>query len=45
VLFIDGIESGRYTLIVPFGIDRDGKKHVLGLEVGNREHLRWSRPF
>jgi transposase-like protein len=45
VLFIDGIELGGHTIVVPLGIDRDGKKHVLGTWEGATENIHVVQPF
>jgi transposase-like protein len=37
-LFIDGIEFKGHLLVVAMGLDRDGKKHVLGLWQGATEN-------
>lgn len=38
VLFFDGISVDQKSLIVALGIDRTGKKHVLGLRLGSTEN-------
>jgi putative transposase len=38
VLFIDGLRLGRYHVIAAVGVDREGKKHVLGLKEGASEN-------
>ena len=37
VLMLDGTTLGRHLLVVALGIDRDGKKHVLGVVEGTTE--------
>ena len=37
VLMLDGTTLGRHLLVVALGIDRDGKKHVLGVVQGTTE--------
>ena len=37
-IFIDGIEFKRQTLIVALGLDKSGKKHILGLWQGATEN-------
>jgi transposase-like protein len=38
VIFIDGIEFKGHLLVVALGLDRDGRKHVLGLWQGATEN-------
>jgi transposase-like protein len=38
VIFIDGIEFKGHLLVVAMGLDRDGRKHVLGLWQGATEN-------
>lgn len=37
-IFIDGIEFKRHLLVVALGLDKGGKKHVLGLRQGATEN-------
>jgi transposase-like protein len=38
VIFIDGLRLGRYHVIAAVGVDREGKKHVLGIKEGASEN-------
>jgi transposase-like protein len=38
VLFVDGIVVDQKSLVVALGVDRTGKKHVLGLRLGSTEN-------
>lgn len=38
VLMIDGVDVGGHTVVVALGIDRTGRKHVLGLRQGATEN-------
>src|SRR5205085_1625783 len=38
VLMIDGLYVGEHMILVALGIDREGRKHVLGLCDGTTEH-------
>jgi len=37
-IFIDGIEFKGHLLVVALGMDREGKKHILGLRQGATEN-------
>lgn len=38
VLMLDGIQMAGHTIVVALGIDRQGHKHVLGLQEGSSEN-------
>jgi putative transposase len=38
VIFIDGLRLGRYHVIAAVGVDREGKKQVLGIKEGASEN-------
>lgn len=40
VLLIDGIVLGDYTAIVAMGINKDGKKLLMGIRIGSTENAR-----
>jgi len=40
VMFIDGTEFGKHTIIVAMGVDKEGKKHVLGTWEGSTENTQ-----
>jgi putative transposase len=38
VVYLDGMHFGEYTMITAVGVDREGYKHVLGLQEGATEN-------
>jgi transposase-like protein len=38
VIMIDGLELGKMTILAAMGIDRDGRKHMLGIIEGGSEN-------
>ena len=38
VVYVDGIQLGRYHVICAVGVDADGHKHVLGVREGASEN-------
>ena len=43
VIMMDGLELGKMTILAAMGIDRDGRKHMLGIIEGGSENAEVAR--